>query len=220
MGWRAARLCRLLRLCCDSEGQPASQAETQGLAPLPLTEPQDGEAQRKPETSAPAEPAGEGQYNELLRLLDEEIAAVREEFEYAEQANEQKAAIERDACLAPVGETWSMMLRQESALDRAIDRKVRILLSLRKEYSDDKLAVAIPPAAGDDPGMQEVERILGIDIPSDISAKGQGVEIQKCRNEAGMLLKIKEPLQETSQSALPACAPLPLLARTLARVKI
>jgi hypothetical protein len=51
---------------------------------------------------------------------------VREEFDYAEKANEERAAIERDACLAPEGETWSVMLRQEAALDRSIDRKVRM----------------------------------------------------------------------------------------------
>jgi hypothetical protein len=46
---------------------------------------------------------------------------VEEEFQYAEKANEEKAAIERDACLAPVGETWRMLLRQEGALDPSID---------------------------------------------------------------------------------------------------
>ena len=85
-----------------------------------------------------------------------------------------------------------MLLRQENALDCAIDRKVRILLSLRKEYSDDKLAASIPPTEDDDPELKEIEQELGIDIPSDVSANGQECELQKCRNEAGMLLKIKE----------------------------
>jgi hypothetical protein len=67
------------------------------------------------------EPPGEPEYQELLRLLEEEIASVKEEFEYAEKANEERTEIERDACLAPEGETWSMMLRQEAALDRSID---------------------------------------------------------------------------------------------------
>jgi hypothetical protein len=66
-------------------------------------------------------PPGEPAREELLRLLEEEIASVREESEYAEKANEESAAIERDACLAPEGETWRMMLRQEAALDRSID---------------------------------------------------------------------------------------------------
>jgi len=66
-------------------------------------------------------PPGEPAREELLRLLEEEIASVREESEYAEKENEESAAIERDACLAPEGETWRMMLRQEAALDRSID---------------------------------------------------------------------------------------------------
>ena len=57
------------------------------------------------------EPPGEPEYQELLRLLEEEIASVREEFAYAEKANEERVAIERHACLAPEGETWRMMLR-------------------------------------------------------------------------------------------------------------
>jgi DNA-binding transcriptional MerR regulator len=69
------------------------------------------------------EPPGEPERQELLRLLEEEVAWVREEFDRAEKANEQRAGIERDACLAPEGETWKMMLRQEAALDRSIDRK-------------------------------------------------------------------------------------------------
>ena len=168
------------------------------LAGVLLTEPQQGERQG---TSAPAEQTGEPQYNELLRLLDEEIAGVREEFEYAEQANEQKAAIERDACLAPVGETWRMLLRQENALDRAIDRKVRILLSLRKEYSDDKLAAGIPPAEADDLEMQEAEQILGIDIPSDISANGQGVGTSKMPERSGNVTENKEPIQKVADQS-------------------
>jgi len=75
----------------------------------------------------------EAHYQELLRLLDEEIARVQEELEYAEKVNEEKAAIERDACLAPAGDEWKMMLRREETLDRSIDRKIKILLSLRKQ---------------------------------------------------------------------------------------
>jgi hypothetical protein len=77
------------------------------------------------------DPPGEPERQELLRLLEEEIASVGEEFEYAEKANEERAAIERDACLAPEGETWSMMLRQEAALDRSIDRRLAQSVALR-----------------------------------------------------------------------------------------
>ncbi len=103
-GWRQALIFRLLHRFSD---------------PLHLN------AQQGDACEAPGEP----ERQELLRLLEEEIASVQEEFQYTEKLNEEEAAVERDACLAPEGETWSMMLRQEAALDRSIDRKVRIFCS-------------------------------------------------------------------------------------------
>ena len=130
---------------------------------------------------------------------------MREEFEYAEKANEERAAIERDACLAPEGETWRMMLRQEAALDRSIDRKVRILLRLRKEFTN----LPIAPAGQDDGArMENIEEALDSDIVSENSQSVETVENlkmkERCGNvfenkgslwrigdEAGMLLKTK-----------------------------
>ena len=64
-------------------------------------------------------------------------------------------AIARDSCLAPEGKTWEMLLRQEAGLDRAIDRKVRILLTMRKEHARDgrggsRTAPTEPDEAGRD----------------------------------------------------------------------
>ena len=151
LGWRQARLCALLRLFSDSVKHSAQDKE--------LEESCNDEFR-------PGERACEPQYQELLRLLDEEIAAVQDEFQYAEKVNEEKAAVERDACLAPEGEQWQMMLRREGALDRAIDRKVRILLALRKEFPDPN-PLASPPDQGDDAEMEDIKKILGIDIPSE-----------------------------------------------------
>jgi hypothetical protein len=81
---------------------------------------------------AATEPADELRYNELVLLLEEERASVEEEFEYEEKLSEERAAIDRDACLAPAGEEWKLMLRREETLDRSIDRKIKLLLSLRK----------------------------------------------------------------------------------------
>jgi hypothetical protein len=119
------------------------------------------------------EPPGEPERQELLRLLEEEIASVREEFAYAEKGNEERAAIEREACLAPEGETWSMMLRQEAALDRSIDRKVRILMRLRKEFTDHPSA---PAGEGDGGRMENMEGVPDNDI---MSYASQGVEAGK-----------------------------------------
>ena len=129
------------------------------------------------------EPPGEGKQQELLRLLGEEIASVEEEWAYAERQNEERAAIERDACLAPQGETWNMLLRQEGSLDRSIDRKVRILLTLRKESA----SLAAAPE-GEDGGVQS-ENIEGAAdiVPEDAqlveAAREQKIEgtTRECR---------------------------------------
>ena len=151
LGWRQARLCHLLSLFIES-AYPKEQDLDEELT--------ESEGDR-------CEPAGEPQYQELVRLLEEEIAGVQEEFQYAEKVNEEKAAIERDACLAPDGEQWKMMLRREETLDRSIDRKVNILLRLRKRSP-------LPPAStggqGDDGETENVDRIAPASIPSQATA--------------------------------------------------
>jgi len=84
-------------------------------------------------------------WRELLRLLEEEIAAVQAAFEEEMKMQEEKDAIARDACLAPAGETWEMLLRQEAALDRSIDRKLRIILTMCKEHAKLLEETASPP---------------------------------------------------------------------------
>jgi hypothetical protein len=133
-GWRQARLRHLLWLFL--ERAKAERQDEPALHEFVSEYFEGGEA------------AVETHYQELLRLLDEEIAYVEEEFRYAEKVNEEKAAIERDAALAPAGEVWTQMVRQQAALDRSIDRKVRILLAMRKEF----LAGNLPsnPSNGED----------------------------------------------------------------------
>jgi hypothetical protein len=80
--------------------------------------------------------------------------------------NEEKAAIERDAALAPVGEAWNTMVRLESALDRSIDRKVRILLALRKEYASGNLP-NIPYDGDTGMSMTDMDAISENDVPSE-----------------------------------------------------
>ena len=136
-GWREALLFRLLHRFSDPLYLEAQQADEE-------------KQQHLREIGFPYEPPGEPERQELLRLLEEEIASTQEEFEYAEKANEERAAFERDACLAPQGETWGMMLRQEAALDRSIDRKARILLALRRAFVTGDLPSTL--AEGDNPG--------------------------------------------------------------------
>jgi hypothetical protein len=146
-GWRAARLGRLLWLFAEAAvGAPlvGAQADGEGDVATPVAAAQ-AEDEDDVDASlmgagadgegcpyAATEPADELRYNQLVLLLEEEMASVEEEFEYEEKLSEERAAIERDACLAPSGEEWKLMLRREETLDRSIDRKIKLLLSLRK----------------------------------------------------------------------------------------
>jgi len=136
-------------------GPEGSSGESPAPADCVAQSPRDSAALPPPEPSpAPAEPSvdpvEELQYQELLALLEVEIAHAVREFEYEEKLNEERVAIERDACLAPAGEEWRMMLRREEALDRAIDRKIKLLLSLRKSAQRSPAAALRSDAPAED----------------------------------------------------------------------
>jgi hypothetical protein len=158
MGWRQARLLKLLRQSSES---------------------------------GPTAPPGEPQHQELLGLLDQEIARVREEFEYAEKVDEEKAALERDACLAPVGNDWRTLVRLEATLDRSIDRKVKILLALRKQYSDDPDICAAPAHLGKEGRMSQPSP-LGRGCPA------AGAFTSRSGTGEGFLAPPREPTASTA----------------------
>jgi hypothetical protein len=158
-GWRQARLLKLLRLFSDSVERSAPDQEPGEFLGKELE---------------PGQQISEAQYQELLRLLDEEIVYVENEFQYSEKLNEQKAAIEREACLAPAGDEWRMMLRREETLDRSIDRKVKILLSLRKQYAG--VGAALVPAQGGHKGCPDSRPVAAGPSPeSSFGPQGEGL---------------------------------------------
>ena len=159
-GWRMGLIFRLLHRFGDPIQISDQQADEEWKAFL---------RRQGDNCEVPGEPERE----ELLRLLEEEIASVKEEFDMRRRANQERAELERDACLAPEGETWAMLLRQEASLDRSIDRKVRILMRLRKELANHPLA---PPGEDDGAGMETIEEIPDDDI---IPEHLQGVEAVK-----------------------------------------
>jgi len=83
---------------------------------------------RPPENLSPED----DDYRKLLQLFDEELGSARQEAARAAKQALEVSAAARDARLAPTGKEWTLIIRQENALDRAIDRKVRILLQLRR----------------------------------------------------------------------------------------
>jgi hypothetical protein len=184
-GWRQALIFSLLHGFADPKYLEAQQADEE-------------EKQYRREMGIDFEPPGEAGRQELLRLLEEEIASVRGEFEYAEKANEERAAIERDACLAPEGETWKMMLRQEAALDHSIDRKVRILLRLRKDAADRPVA----PAGQDDGArMESTEETVASDISAQTPQTVKEVKDLKMNDQCGNVIENKGPLWKTGREA-------------------
>ncbi len=82
----------------DAQGDEEDDKEDDIEAPLV-----DAQPAQEAGPFVAAEPADELRYKQLVLLLADEVAAVEQEFEYEEKLNEKKTAIERDACLAPVG---------------------------------------------------------------------------------------------------------------------
>jgi hypothetical protein len=83
-----------------------------------------------------------------------------------------------------------MMLRQEAALDHSIDRKVRILLRLRKEFTNPPIA----PAGQDDGARTEnVEKIPDSDISSPTPQAVEAVESLKLNERRGNVYENKGP---------------------------
>jgi hypothetical protein len=152
-------------------------------------------------------------WRELLRLLEEEIAAVQAAFEEEMKAQEEKDVIERDACLAPAGETWEMLLRQEAALDRSIDRKVRIILTLRQEHAREcrggsrtartgtpwraPTQEASPPGnERDDRAAEELSKVIGLDAGTESPEEENAGETPKSPEQSENVIENKGPAAE------------------------
>ena len=174
-GWRMGLIFRLLHRFGDPIQISDQQADEEWKAFL---------RRQGDNCDVPGEPERE----ELLRLLEEETASVKEEFAYAEVANAERADLERDACLAPEGETWVLLLRQEASLDRSIDRKVRILMRLRKESAKPSVA---PPLLDDGAMVDSMEEIFGSDISPDKSLSVGAVEDLKLNEQCGNVAENK-----------------------------
>jgi hypothetical protein len=138
------------------------------------------------------EPPGEAERQELVRLLGEEMASTEEELAYEEKANEERVAIERDACLAPQSETWNTLVRQEGSLDRSIDRKVRILMRLRKESA----SLAGAPAGGWGDAASEGGEAGGDSVPEN-GELVQAVSNIKLKERTGNVTENKGPRFES-----------------------
>jgi hypothetical protein len=150
-----------------------------------------------------------GRYQELERLLEEQIAAVEAAFAEAMKAQEEKDAIARDSCLAPEDETANMVLRLEMALDRAIDRKVRILLTMRKEHARecrDDSPTAQPEAGPPDNESnareaEELSKLVGLDGATESPAEENAGGISKSPEQSQNVIENKGPAADGVRSS-------------------
>jgi hypothetical protein len=91
-----------------------------------------------------------------------------------------------------------MMLRQEAALDHSIDRKVRILLRLRKDAADRPVA----PAGQDDGArMENTEEMVASDISAQTPQIVKEVKDLKMNDQCGNVFENKGPLWKTGREA-------------------
>jgi hypothetical protein len=155
----------------------------------------------------------EARYQELERLLEEQIAAVEAAFAEEMQAQEEKDEIARDSCLAPENEAANMVLRLETALDRAIDRKVRIILTLRQEHArlgrgGSRTArtgtpwraptqEASPPGnERDDRAAEELSKDVGLDAGTESPTEENAGETPKSPEQSENVIENKGPAAE------------------------
>jgi hypothetical protein len=133
---RVRRIARLLRAFADPTMIWARQEKDEELRQIMERE------------CGPPDPAGAAELAELQRLLGEEMVAVKEEYAFAEQLHAEEMAVEQDAWPEPSDLAWASLQRQEAGLDRAIDRKVRILMQMRRDYRHERNQEARAPARG------------------------------------------------------------------------
>ena len=155
----------------------------------------------------------EARYQELERLLEEQIAAVEAAFGDEMQAQEEKDTIARDSCLAPENEAANMVLRLETALDRVIDRKVRIILTLRQEHArlgrgGSRTArtgtpwraptqEASPPGnETNDRAAEELSKVVGLDAGTESPAEENASETSKSPEQSENVIENKGPAAE------------------------
>jgi hypothetical protein len=107
-------------------------------------------------------------------------------------------AIDRDCCLAPAGETWEMLTRQEMALDRSIDRKVRIILALRQEHArrGGGGSRTAPAREADDRAAEELSKVVGLDARTESPEEENAPETPKSPEQSQGVIENKAPAAE------------------------
>jgi hypothetical protein len=97
-----------------------------------------------------------------------------------------------------------MLLRQEAALDRSIDRKVKIILTLRQEHArlcrgGSRTAQPSTSPPGNEPGdraAQELSKVVGLDAGTESPAEENAGETPKSPEQSENVVENKGPAAE------------------------
>ena len=91
-----------------------------------------------------------------------------------------------------------MLLRQESALDRSIDRKVRIILTLRQEHArrGGGGSRTAPTPEPDDRAAEELSKVVGLDARTESPAEENAAETPKSPEQSENVIENKGPAAE------------------------
>jgi hypothetical protein len=91
-----------------------------------------------------------------------------------------------------------MLLRQEAALDRSIDRKVRIILTLRQEHArrGGGGARTAPTAEPDDRAAEELSKVVGLDAGTESPVEENAAQTPKSPEQSENVLENKGPAAE------------------------
>jgi hypothetical protein len=91
-----------------------------------------------------------------------------------------------------------MLLRQEAALDRSIDRKVRILLTLRQEHARESRggSQTAPAREPDDRAAEELSKVVGLDAGTESPAEENAGKASKSPEQSENVIENKGPAAE------------------------
>ncbi len=91
-----------------------------------------------------------------------------------------------------------MLLRQEAALDRSIDRKVRIILTMRQEHA--RLcrggSRTAPAGEPEDRAAEELSKVVGLDAADRKSGRGKRRRNPKSPEQSENVIENKGPAAE------------------------
>lgn len=121
-------------------------------------------------------------YAELRIALLEELRDITQKYQLYLREQVLVSPAMRDACLAPSQEEWRLLIRQQNAIDRQIERKTRLLMALQKTEGQSQDAVR-PRKARD----EKKDSLLRNEAKKLLKTLGRGKERSGTKRRKGIL---------------------------------